>query len=86
MLSSLLGLAVRSDGLAGSVATVWSLSAYAQQIDPISKVAVFMNFAAEDPGGRQDYSSLHYRFAKPIGFRPARDSGDLAQFDNVATE
>jgi ABC-type uncharacterized transport system substrate-binding protein len=39
-------------GLVGSAATVWSLSAYAQQIDPISKVAVLMNFVAEDPEGQ----------------------------------
>jgi putative tryptophan/tyrosine transport system substrate-binding protein len=39
-------------GLVGSAATVWSLSGYAQQIDPISKVAVLMNFVAEDPEGR----------------------------------
>ena len=36
-------------GLVGGAATVWSLSAYAQQVDPIRKVAVLMNFAAEDP-------------------------------------
>jgi len=39
-------------GLVGSVATVWSLSAYAQQFDPIRKVGVLMNFAAEDPEGQ----------------------------------
>jgi len=39
-------------GLVGSVATVWSLSAYAQQVDPIRKVGVLMNFAAEDPEGQ----------------------------------
>jgi putative ABC transport system substrate-binding protein len=39
-------------GLVGGAATVWSLSAYAQQVDPIRKVAVLMNFVAEDPEGR----------------------------------
>jgi putative ABC transport system substrate-binding protein len=39
-------------GLVGSVATVWSLSAYAQQVAPIRKVGVLMNFAAEDPEGQ----------------------------------
>jgi putative ABC transport system substrate-binding protein len=39
-------------GLVGSVATVWSLSAYAQQVDPIRKVGVLMNFTAEDPEGQ----------------------------------
>jgi putative tryptophan/tyrosine transport system substrate-binding protein len=39
-------------GLVGSAATVWSLSAHAQHVDPIRKVAVLMNFAAEDPEGR----------------------------------
>jgi putative ABC transport system substrate-binding protein len=39
-------------GLVGSVATVWSLSAYAQQGVPIRKVGVLMNFAAEDPQGQ----------------------------------
>jgi putative ABC transport system substrate-binding protein len=38
-------------GLVGSAATVWSLSAYAQQVDRIRKVAVLMNFAAEDVQG-----------------------------------
>jgi putative tryptophan/tyrosine transport system substrate-binding protein len=39
-------------GLVGSVATVWSLSAYAQQVDPIRKVGVLMNLGAEDPEGQ----------------------------------
>jgi putative tryptophan/tyrosine transport system substrate-binding protein len=39
-------------GLVGSAATAWSLSAYAQQVDRIRKVAVFMNFAAEDAEGK----------------------------------
>ena len=39
-------------GLVGSAATVWSLSAYAQQVDRIRKVAVLMNFAAEDAQGK----------------------------------
>jgi putative tryptophan/tyrosine transport system substrate-binding protein len=38
-------------GLVGSAATVWSLSAHAQQVDRIRKVAVLMNFAAEDVQG-----------------------------------
>ncbi len=39
-------------GLVGSIATVWSLSAYAQQVDPVRKVGVLMNFAADDPEGQ----------------------------------
>jgi putative ABC transport system substrate-binding protein len=39
-------------GLVGSVATVWSLSAYAQQVDPIRKVGVLMNLGAEDREGQ----------------------------------
>jgi putative tryptophan/tyrosine transport system substrate-binding protein len=35
-------------GLVGSAATVWPLSAHAQQIDRVRKVAVLMNLAAED--------------------------------------
>jgi putative tryptophan/tyrosine transport system substrate-binding protein len=39
-------------GLIGSAATLWSLAAYAQQADLIRKVAVLMNFAADDPEGQ----------------------------------
>ena len=39
-------------GLVGSAATVWSLAARAQQADPLRKVAVLMNFSAEDPEGK----------------------------------
>ncbi|HLX14233.1 MAG TPA: ABC transporter substrate-binding protein [Bradyrhizobium sp.] len=39
-------------GLVGSAATVWSLSAYAQQLDRVRKIAVLMNFAAEDAQGK----------------------------------
>ena len=39
-------------GLVGSAATVWSVSAYAQQVDRIRKVAVLMNLAAEDAEGK----------------------------------
>ena len=36
----------------GCCGTAWSLSAYAQQVDPIRNVAVLMNFAVEDPEGQ----------------------------------
>ena len=39
-------------GLVGTAATVWSFSANAQQVDRIRKVAVLMNFAAEDVQGK----------------------------------
>src|SRR5579863_4100596 len=39
-------------GLVGSAATVWSLSAHAQQTGRVRKVAVLMAFAAEDPEGQ----------------------------------
>jgi putative tryptophan/tyrosine transport system substrate-binding protein len=50
-------------GLIGSAASIWSLAAYAQQVDRIRKVAILMNFAAEDAQGKarlQAFSqSLH---------------------------
>jgi putative tryptophan/tyrosine transport system substrate-binding protein len=54
-------------GLVGSAATVWSLSAHAQQVDPIRKVGVLMNFAAEDPEG-QARLQLFFRSLRAIGW------------------
>jgi putative tryptophan/tyrosine transport system substrate-binding protein len=54
-------------GLVGSVATVWSLSAYAQQVDSIRKIGVLMNLAAEDPEG-QARLQLFFQSLRAIGW------------------
>jgi putative tryptophan/tyrosine transport system substrate-binding protein len=63
-------------GLVGSAATAWSLSAYAQQVDRIRKVAVLMPFAAEDAEGK----------ARLQGFSQSLRTTGWIEGENLRTE